>query len=268
MADLKTLETELKLRRKSDKTIKNYLFFNKKFLDFIKKPVESISVEDIKSYLASLDKKSTATLALALASLRFFYEKIMKKEIFKEIEIPKKEKKLPLVLTKEEIKQLIEGADTSKSKLIISFMYSTGLRFSEVVNIKINDLNLDEKIGWVRQGKGNKDRLFILPEKIIEQLKEFRNKHSNYQYLFSDSEPLTTRNIQKIIKHTAYKIGMTKKITPHTLRHSYATHLLEGGTDIRYIQALLGHENLNTTQIYTHTSTEELKKIKSPFDSI
>jgi integrase/recombinase XerD len=268
MADLKTLETELKLRRKSDKTIKNYLFFNKKFLDFIKKPVESIGVDDIKGYLSSLDKKSTATLALAIASLRFFYEKILKKEIFKEIEIPKKEKRLPLVLTKEEIKQLIEGADTSKSKLIISFMYSTGLRVSEVVNLKVNDLNLDEKIGWVRQGKGKKDRLFILPEKIIEHLKDFRNKHTNYQYMFSDSEPLTTRNIQKIIKHTSKKIGISKKITPHTLRHSFATHLLEGGTDIRYIQALLGHENLNTTQIYTHVSTDELKKIKSPFDSI
>lgn len=268
MSDLKTLETELRLRRKSDKTIKNYLFFNQKFLNFVKKPVESISVDDVKSYLASLDKKSTATLALALASLRFFYEKIMKKEIFKEIEIPRKEKKLPMVLSKEEIKQLIEGADTSKSKLIISFLYSTGLRVSEIVNLKVNDLNLDEKMGWVRAGKGKKDRMFILPEKIIEHIKDFRNKHQNYQYLFSESEPLTTRNIQKIIKHTAKKVGIPKKITPHTMRHSFATHLLENGTDIRYIQELLGHSNLNTTQIYTHVSTEELKKIKSPFDSI
>jgi integrase/recombinase XerD len=268
MADIKTLETELKLRRKSDKTVKNYLFFNQKFLDFIKKPAEFIDANDIKSYIATLDKKSTATVALAMASLRFFYEKILKKELFSEIESPRKEKRLPTILSKDEVKQLIENADTQKSKLMISFLYSTGLRVSELVNLKFNDMNFDEKIGYVRQGKGKKDRAFILSERLIEQMKEFRQKHSNYQYLFSDTEPLTTRNIQKIISHTAKKSGMSKKITPHTLRHSFATHLLEAGTDIRYIQVLLGHENLNTTQIYTHVSTEELKKIKSPLDNL
>lgn len=268
MADLKTLETELRLRRKSDKTIKNYLFFNQKFLDFVKKPAEFIDINDIKSYLASLDKKSTATIALAIASLRFFYEKILKKEIFKEIEIPRKEKRLPTVLTKEEIKSIIESADTAKSRLIMGFLYSTGLRVSEIVNLKSNDINVDEKMGYVRQGKGKKDRMFILSDKIIEQLKEFRQKYPNYQFVFSDKEPLTTRNIQKIIKHTATKAGIQKKITPHTFRHSFATHLLESGTDIRYIQELLGHSNLNTTQIYTHVSTEELKKIRSPMDSL
>ena len=268
MADLKTLETELKLRRKSDKTIKNYLFFNQKFLDFIKKPIDAIDMQDIKSYLASLDKKSTATLALAIASLRFFYEKIMKKELFKEIENPRKEKRLPLVLTKDEVKQLIDCSETGKSKLIISMLYATGLRVSEIVNLKISDLNFEEKIGKVIAGKGKKDRMFVMPEKINEQLKDYLAKHPNNQYLFSEAKPLTTRNIQKIIKHTAKKANLQKRITPHTLRHSYATHLLENGTDIRYIQVLLGHENLNTTQIYTHVSTEELKKIKSPLDSI
>jgi len=268
MADLKQLETELKLRRRSDKTLKNYMFFNQKFLDFIKKPIDSIDINDLKSYLATFSEKSTATLSLAISSLRFFYEKILKKEFFKEIEAPKKENKLPVVLTKEEVKQLINGTETSKSKLIISLLYSSGLRVSELVNLKVNDLNLDDKIGWVRAGKGKKDRMFIISDRISEQLKEFFGKHSNYQYVLSESEPLTTRNIQKIIKHTSKKAGMQKKITPHTLRHSYATHLLESGTDIRYIQELLGHSNLNTTQIYTHVSTEELKKIRSPLDNL
>jgi len=268
MEELKKLETELKLRRKSEKTIKNYLFFNRKFLEFCKKPVSSIDVEDIKAYLASLNKLSTATLSLALASLRFFYEKLLKKNIFKEIELPKKEKKLPNILTKDEVKQLIETSDAQKSKLIISLLYSSGLRVSEVVSLKVNDLNLDEKIGWVRLGKGKKDRAFILSEKVCIQIKTFLEKHKNNEFLLSKEKPLTPRNIQKIIKNAAQKAGLNRKITPHTLRHSFATHLLESGTDIRYIQELLGHSNLSTTQIYTHLSTEELKKIKSPFDSI
>ncbi len=265
--ELKKLETELRLRRKSEKTIKNYLFFNQKFLEFIKKPVEKIGVDDIKAYLASLDKLSTATLSLAIASLRFFYEKILKQNIFKEIELPKKEKKLPNVLTKEEVKKLIDASETNKSKMIISLLYSSGIRVSEVVNLKTEDLNLTEKIGWVRLGKGKKDRMFMLSEKLIEQLKLYQAKCPNYMYVLSKDRPLTTRNIQKIVKHAAQKAGLNKRITPHTLRHSFATHLLEAGTDIRFIQVLLGHANLNTTELYAHVSTEQIKQIKSPFDT-
>lgn len=266
MEDLKKLETELKLRRKSSKTIKNYLFFNKKFLEFVNKPASAINVDDIKAYLASMDKLSSATLSLAIASLRFFYEKLLGKDIFKDIETPKKEKKLPNVLTKPEVEQLIENADNKKSKLILSVLYSSGLRVSELVNLKKEDLNIDERIGWVRLGKGRKDRVFILSEKVSPMIKEYMDKNPEYVYLFSREKVLTTRNIQKIVKTASKKAGFSKKITPHTLRHSFATHLLEGGTDIRFIQELLGHSNLSTTQVYTHVSTDELKKIKSPFD--
>ena len=268
MDDLKRLETELRLRRKSEKTIKNYLFFNQKFLEFVKKTSEQIALDDIKQYLASMDQKATATIALAIASLRFYYSKILGKDFFDNFESPKKDKKLPSVLTKEEVKQIIEKADTNKSKLIISFLYATGLRVSELVNLKVQDINLDNKMGMVKLGKGNKDRMFILSEKIISDLKAYMDKHSNYQFVFSKDKPLTTRNIQKIVKTVTKKAGINKKVTPHTFRHSFATHLLEAGTDIRYIQELLGHSNLNTTQIYTHVSTEELKKIKSPLDSL
>jgi integrase/recombinase XerD len=268
MDDLKRLETELRLRRRSEKTIKNYVFFNQKFLDFVKKTGDQIGLDDLKSYLASLDNKSTATLALAIASLRFYYEKILGKDLFSNFESPKKDKTLPSVLTKDEIRTIIEKADTNKSKLIISFLYATGLRVSELVNLKIQDINLAEKTGIVKSGKGNKDRMFILSEKSIADLRIFMDKHPNYQYVFSKEKPLTTRNIQKIVKTATKKAFINKKVTPHTMRHSFATHLLEAGTDIRYIQVLLGHENLNTTQIYTHVSTEELKKIKSPLDAL
>lgn len=283
--ELKQLETELRLRRKSEKTIKNYLFFNQKFLEFVKKPVNAIGIVDVKAYLASLDKLSTATLSLAIASLRFFYEKILKMNLFKEIEVPKKDKKLPNVLTKDEIKKLIDASETNKSKMIISLLYSSGLRVSEIVNLKVQDVNLQEKIGWVRQGnakkpevsgmpktrgvsqQGKKDRVFILSDKMAEQIRPYIAKNEKYIYLLSKDEPLTARNIQKIVKHASSKACLNKKITPHTLRHSFATHLLEAGTDIRYIQELLGHSNLSTTQI-AHISTDELKKIKSPFDAM
>lgn len=266
MEELKKLENELRLRRKSPKTIKNYVFFNKKFLEYVNKPASTINVDDIKNYLASMDKLSSATLSLAIASLRFFYEKLLHKDIFQEIEAPKKEKRLPNVLTKNEVLQLIESADNRKSKLIISFLYSSGLRVSELVNLKQEHLNIEEKTGWVRQGKGRKDRVFILSEKLIPQLKDFIQRFPDNQLLFSRSSALTPRNIQKIVKNASKKAGFTKKITPHTLRHSFATHLLEGGTDIKFVQELLGHSNLSTTQIYTQVSAEEIKKIKSPLD--
>jgi len=262
---LENLKNELKLRGFSPVTIRNYAFFVEKFLNKTKKPVEELNEEDVKAYLAELfDTKSKNTIMLALASLKFFYQEILKKD-FAQIKIPKKEKKLPEVLTKEEVKRLIESTDNEKTRLIVSMLYSSGLRVSELVNLKVNDLNLDERIGWVRKGKGSKDRIFTISESLATNLKEFLKEKNNI-YVFSKDKPLTTRNIQKIIASLRAKAGINKKITPHTLRHSFATHLLENGVDIRKIQFLLGHSSLNTTQIYAHVSQEEIKKIKNPLD--
>jgi len=262
---LENLKNELKLRGFSPVTIRNYAFFVEKFLNKTKKPAEELNEEDVKAYLAELfDTKSKNTIMLALASLKFFYQEILKKD-FAQIKIPKKEKRLPEVLTKEEVKRLIESTDNEKTRLIVSMLYSSGLRVSEIVNLKVNDLNLDERIGWVRKGKGSKDRIFTISESLANNLKEFLKEKNNI-YVFSKDKPLTTRNIQKIIASLRVKAGINKKITPHTLRHSFATHLLENGVDIRKIQFLLGHSSLNTTQIYAHVSQEEIKKIKNPLD--
>jgi len=263
---LKKLETELKLIKKSDLTIKNYFFFNKKLLESTNKNPDQVDEDDVKNFLASMSDKASSSIILALAAIKFASLTILKKDLTKNIKRPKKDKALPSVLTKDEIKSLINTAQTRKSKLIIKFLYSTGLRVSELVNIRPQDLNLNEKTAIVRKGKGKKDRNIILPESLIQELRNYIEKNKENQYLFSKEKPLTTRNIQKIIKKTAKKAQINKKVTPHTLRHSYATHLLEQGTDIRIIQTLLGHENLNTTQIYTHVSTEELKKVKNPLD--
>ncbi|MGB9707906.1 MAG: site-specific tyrosine recombinase/integron integrase [Candidatus Pacearchaeota archaeon] len=265
---LEKLETELKLIKKSPLTIRNYKYFNSKLLDSVNKEPDALTEGDIKKFLAAMADKASSSMILALAAIRFASSKILGKDLTLNIERPKKEKTLPSVLSKDEIKALIESAETKKSRLIIQFLYSTGLRVSELVNLKVQDLNLAEKTGIVRQGKGKKDRMFTLSEKSISDIQAYLNEHPQNTYLFSETEPLTTRNIQKIIKHTAKKAQIQKKVTPHTLRHSYATHLLESGTDIRVIQTLLGHENLNTTQIYTHVSTEELKKVKNPLDEL
>lgn len=261
------LSNELKLRGFSPLTVRNYVFFVEKFLGFIKKEPDELSQNDAKSYLASLyDTKSRNTIMLAAAALKFFYVEILKKD-FEQIKMPKKERKLPEVLTKDEVKRLIDSADNEKSKLIISLLYSTGLRVSEVVNLKVDSINFEEHSGWVRKGKGSKDRLFIISHSLADSLKKYLSEKNNL-YVFSKESPLTTRNIQKIIKLTSKRAGINKKVTPHTLRHSFATHLLEQGTDIRLIQTILGHSSLSTTQVYTHVSGEQLKKIENPFDSL
>jgi integrase/recombinase XerD len=268
---LKRLETELKLRGFSRETVKAYLFHNRKFLHFVNKSPEGVEEEDVKGFIGHLMEKKAApsSIILARAALRFFYEEVLGKNVMT-VKAPKMSKKLPVVLSKGEVKQLINAAATEKSKLLIKLLYSSGLRLSECINLRVNDLELNEKVGWVRKGKGSKDRLFILSSSLAEELRDYVVKNELKSYLFTNKKDqnLSSRNIQKIIARSAKKAGISKSISPHTLRHSFATHLLESGTDIRKIQELLGHSNLQTTQIYTKVSTEELKKVKSPLDEL
>lgn len=261
------LKAELKIRGFSPLTVRNYSFFVEKFLERVNKKPDELNEDDVKLYLSEMfDNKSKNTIMLAAAALKFFFTEVLKKD-FEGVPLPKKEKRLPEVLSKPEVKNLIESTDTVKSRLIVSLLYSTGLRVSELVNLKVGDLNLEDKTGWVRKGKGSKDRLFVMSENLAEELKEYlETRGKDNEYVFSKLKPLTTRNIQKIIKGARERAGISKKTTPHTLRHSFATHLLEQGIDIRVIQAMLGHSSLSTTQVYTHISSEQLKKVKNPFD--
>jgi len=263
------LKAELKIRGFSPLTVRNYSFFVNKFLEKTNKKSEDLNEDDVKIYLSELfDTKSKNTIMLAAASLKFLYSQILEKD-FSKIKMPKKEKRLPEVLNKEEVKNLIDSSDNMKSRLIISLLYSSGIRVSELVNLKLDDLNLGDKTGWVRKGKGNKDRLFTLSENLSNELKEYIDTRcSGNKYVFSKDNPLTTRNIQKIIKGTRFRAKINKKVTPHTLRHSFATHLLENGTDIRIIQSMLGHSSLSTTQVYTHVSSEQIKKVANPLDGL
>ncbi len=264
---LEQLETELRLRGSSKETIKTYKFYNKQFLDFIKKNPNDVIEEDIKKYLSNLlsNGASNSTIALVKSALLFFYSEILGKKI--EIKTPKIAKKAPVVLTKEEIKRLLEVTENKKHKLLISLLYSTGMRLSECINLKIKDLELSESVIWVRKGKGSKDRMVLISKRLAQELKKYLKDNNPEDFVFKGRNGcFSKRNVQKIVTNAAKKAGISKKVSPHTLRHTFATHLLESGVDIRKIQVLLGHSNLSTTQIYTSVSKAELKKIKNPFD--
>ncbi|MEM4647883.1 MAG: tyrosine-type recombinase/integrase [Candidatus Pacearchaeota archaeon] len=264
---LKKLETELKLQKRSPLTIKSYLYFNSKLIDFCKKDPDEITEDDVKAWLAEMINKSTPTLLLALASIRFSSEKILGKNLVSNIARPKKDEKLPEVLSRDEINMLINSAKTKKSRLIIKMLYYTGMRVSELINLKINDIDI-EKGEAIIKGKGNKQRRIFLPSKLQQELKEWISERKDWIYLFSEKKPLTARNIQKILNKLVKSLGLKKKVTPHKLRHSYATHLLEAGVDIRTIQVLLGHSRIDTTQIYTHITNELYKKVKEKIDQL
>ncbi|MFH1916505.1 MAG: tyrosine-type recombinase/integrase [Nanoarchaeota archaeon] len=267
--DLKKIETELRIQGKSEKTVKNYLFYNKDLLQHIKKPIPEVNQDDVKTYLAYLmavRKNGAASLSLARSAIAFFHDGILNKNIVKGIKTPKKQQRLPTVLSKAEAIDLIDKAPSLDIKTAIEFMYASGLRVSEVATLTWDNLNLDEKIGKIDKGKGGKDRLFILSNLQIQDLITFKQQSSGKYIFENNGKPVTTRCLQRWLKTAARSAGIKKDVYPHLLRHSFATHLLEAGTDIRVIQELLAHSNLQTTQIYTHISTKMLKGVKSPLD--
>jgi integrase/recombinase XerD len=270
---LKKLNTEAKLRGFSPQTIKMYLFYNQKLLDYTRKEPVDITEDDIKDFLGSKlsdNSLSNATIALIKAALKFFYTEILGRNI-SQIKTPKRSQKLPVVLSQTEIKNLLHKTENIKHRLIIELLYSTGLRLSECINLKYADLDLNDGIGWVRLGKGSKDRIFIISEIFKKDLLNYKEKigSDGKGYIFLvNGKKMTYRGIQHAIKVSAERAGIEKPVHVHTLRHSFATHLLENGVDIRKIQKLLGHSNLQTTQIYTQVSSEEIKKIKSPLDML
>ncbi len=270
---LEKLETELKLRGYSKTTLKAYITNNQAFLSFIKKTPDQVKSEDLKKYFAFLISEKNlkpASVSLAISSIKFFYEIVLKKKIFSDIKPPKIEKKLPTVLTKDEIKSMLNAVKNPKHSLLIELLYSSGLRVSECASLKVNDLDLKEKLGRVISGKGKKDRNIILSERVIQSLKAYlENRKQKSEYIFPGyRDHISVRMAQKIVNNAAKTAGLNRRVFCHALRSSFATHLLEAGTDIRYIQVLLGHSSISTTEKYTLVSTEKLKKIKSPLDDL
>lgn len=260
---LETLYMELRIRGYSRRTIESYIYHNKKFLEFIKKSPTKVTKSDIKSYLKHLTnkEKSPAGIRQVIAALRFYYSDVLHRKFFKYIKNPKMAQKLPVVLSRDEVKRMIKVTKNQKHRLLIQLIYGCGLRVSEVVKIKISDIDIDRGVLTVRSGKGRKDRQLPIPKSLINDL---ISSITMRKYLFEGTGGyLTQKSAYDIVKNTSKKAKILKNVSCHTLRHSFATHLLESGTDIRYIQELLGHKRLQTTQIYTKVSKTQISRIKS-----
>ena len=212
-------------------------------------------------------KQSPQTINLALNAVKFLYVEVLKNPQKIDLKFAKRSKKLPIILSRTEIERIIEATDNSKYKFMISLGYACGLRVSEVVNLKVADLDIDELVVHIKGAKGKKDRISVLPEKLKDDLRNMIAGKNSNDYLFSSNRggKLTTTSLQKMFRKSLTKAKVIKPATFHSLRHSFATHLLENGTDVRYVQELLGHSNIRTTQIYTQVTNPKLKNIKSPF---
>ena len=258
----------MKLRNYSQRTIKAYLLYIKEYIIFSKKNQINDRQKLIEDFLLNKydRKQSSQTVNLALNAIKFLYSEVLKEKFQVNLKFAKRNKKLPIVLSRVEIGKIIQVTDNAKYKLMISLGYACGLRVSEVVGLRVGDLDIDELIIHIKGAKGKKDRITVLPEKLQNDLRNIIAGKNSEDYLFSSNRggSLTTTSLQKMFRKSLAKTMITKPATFHSLRHSFATHLLENGTDVRYVQELLGHSNIRTTQIYTQVTNPSLKNIKSP----
>ena len=265
----------LKLKNYSLRTEKSYIHHLNIFLDFISSSkINNINEHVLLDYFITLKEKrnfSYSSMKQALASVRFLFLDVLKKEIDFDFFIKiKKPESLPNILSVEELRKIINSIANLKHRAIISTIYSCGLRLSETINLKIQDIDSSSMTVKIVNSKGKCDRMVMLSEKLLALLREYFKEYRPKVYLFEGQKngKYSARSIQKIFNKAVKKVGIKKKVTVHTLRHSFASHLLDNGTDIRFIQELLGHKHLSTTQIYTHINPVSVKKIKSPFDSL
>jgi integrase/recombinase XerD len=269
---LEKTEEELKLRNYSRKTIKSYLTCLQKYVDFLTKNSASIknlsSEEKVKKFLLMHQDRGDAgqTINLYLNAVKFFYREILKTNEKIDLKFSKTSKKLPEVLSKLEIEKILASIENKKHKLLIALSYGAGLRVSEATSLKVKDVNLEELTIHLREAKGKKDRLTIFSGKIKNDLQGVMIGKGSNDYVFESERggKLTERTAQKVFYQALKKAGIKKSASFHSLRHSFATHLLENGVDVRYVQELLGHANIRTTQIYTKVTNPSLKNIKSP----
>jgi len=265
---LNKTEQILKLRNYSPKTCKAYTLYIKEYINFSKEKGVKDKRKAIEDYL--LDKhhrrQSPQTINLALNAVRFLYAEVLKDTQKIDLKFAKRNKKLPIVLSRAEIEKIIEATDNAKYGLMISLGYACGLRVSEVIKLRVEDLDIDELVVHIKGAKGKKDRISVLPEKLQNDLRNSIAGKCRDDFVFVSNRGgmLTTTSLQKMFRKSLTKAGIQKPATFHSLHHSFATHLLENGTDVRYVQELLGHNNIRTTQAYTQVTNPKLKNIKSP----
>lgn len=263
-------------RRYSESTIKNYSQSLSLFFRFHNnKNPEEITNEDLESFHKDYilkNKYSASFQSLVINAVKLYFSNRLKRKLNPiEIERPKKSKSLPNVLNREEVKSILEAHQNMKHRSMLSLIYACGLRRSELLNLTPQDIDSVRGMLRVNQGKGKKDRMVPISEKLIVLLREYYRYENPRIYLFegqNSGQKYSEGSLQKVLKSALKKAKIKKPVTLHWLRHSYATHLLESGTDLRYIQVLLGHNSSKTTEIYTHVSQKSLQKIRSPFDDL
>lgn len=273
---IELLKKYMRSKRYSPNTITTYCDALKSFLVFYnKKPVTEITNQDVIDYNNNyiVKKNLSSSYQNQIVNAIKLYFKIVKEKAIEvdKIHRPRREKVLPNVLSKEEVKQILSAPTNLKHKTMLSLIYSCGLRCGELLALKPHHIDSKRNIVLLKNSKGKKDRIVPLSPKILELLREYYKMYQPTNYLFEGQtagSPYDARSLQLVLKQALQKKGIQKPVTLHWLRHSYATHLLESGTDLRYIQELLGHNSSKTTEIYTHVSTKSIQQIKSPFDDL
>lgn len=265
----------LEQKRYSESTVKTYIHYFEEFMDYFQNlELPEITTEEINRYI--LELISTRNISISqqnqrINSIKFYFEKVLRRDKeYYQIDRPHKERKLPDVLSKEEIGEMLKATKNLKHKTIIAIIYSCGLRRSESINIKINDIDSKRMLIKIRGAKGKKDRYVQLSPNILPLLRNYYRREKPDIWIFEGApgKQYSEMSVYNVIKNAAKNAGIKKRVYPHILRHSYATHHLEQGTDLRFIQEWLGHDSSKTTEIYTHVSNNSFIKFKNPFDDI
>jgi len=268
-------EQSLKLQRYSPNSIRNYSSAVRSFLQIASQKFNDprqLNEESLEKYISWKINKHRighSHQRMIVASLDKFYQLLYGIELkVKHLYPARKVHSLPHYLTVDEVKKMLQSVSNIKHKSILMLLYSAGLRLSELIDLRISDINSKDMLIYIRKAKGNKDRVVMLSPKLLNTLRKYFLEYKPLDYLFEGQQggAYCAKSVQNIVKQAATKARIKKKVTPHILRHSFATHLLENGTDIRYIQQLLGHSSIKTTEIYTHITDISKSKIKSPLD--
>ncbi len=272
---LKKYQDLLIQKRYSDNTCKTYIHYFNQFLNDIgNNSPDKITSEQINRYILHLiktQKISPSRQNQIINAIKFYYEKVLGRATeYYHIERPHKVKTLPKVISESEVENIINSIQNLKHKAIVTLLYSSGLRISELLNLRIKDIDSKRNLVIIKNSKGNKDRIGLLSEKVLNLLRQYFLEYRPKEYLFEGQNggKYTAISVRNVLKNACKKAKITKHVTPHTLRHSFATHLLERGTDLRYIQTLLGHNSSKTTERYTWVTKKGFEGLRSPIDNL
>jgi site-specific recombinase XerD len=268
MGPIEQFEREMRIRKYSMRTIHGYVGVLRAFSMFRNGVISTVTAEDVKQYLDRLEGTGVSgqTLNVHLNAIKTFADVVLRVPIRSEVRYAKRPHRLPVVLSRQEIASILNAITNRKHRLLVALAYGAGLRVSEAVSLRVRDIDLEALTVTIRQGKGQKDRVTVFPERLREGIRWLMAGKGGAAFLFESERGgrLTERSAQAVFERALARAKVQRAATFHSLRHSFATHLLENGVDVRYVQELLGHANIRTTQVYTHVTNPQLKNIKSP----